>query len=84
VNFVSTSISSLVVANNKATLRGTGTLNGTSGYTFLVTGLDGSGGNGKIRFQIKDSGGNIAYDTQPGASDVTNPTTTVTGAVNVQ
>ncbi len=82
--FDATSISSLVVANNKATLRGNGTVNGSGNYTFLITGLDGSGGGGKIRFQIKDSGGNTVYDTQPGATDVTNPTASVTGSVRVQ
>lgn len=81
--FESTSFSSLVVANNKGTLRGTGTINDLGNYTFLVTGLDGTGGNGKIRFQIKDQAGNVLYDTQPGVSDIANPTTPVTGAVIV-
>lgn len=81
--FESISFSSLVVANNKGTLRGTGTINDLGNYTILVTGLDGTGGNGKIRFQIKDQAGNVLYDTQPGVSDIANPTTPVTGAVIV-
>lgn len=86
IDFVSTSLQSLATTNGRAYLRGTGTLNGVSGYTFLATGIDGSiaGGNDLIRFQIKDSSGNVVYDSQPGASDTTDPTTVdATGNIRV-
>ena len=65
LNFASTSLSSLATSNGKAYLKGSGTLNGTSGYTFLASGIDGSvaGGNDLIRFQIKDSSNNVVYDS---------------------
>jgi uncharacterized delta-60 repeat protein len=86
LDFVSTSLSSLATSNGKAYLKGAGTLNGNSGYTFLATGIDGSvaGGNDLIRFQIKDSSNNVVYDSQPGAGDTADPTTTdVTGNIRV-
>jgi hypothetical protein len=86
LDFVSTSLTSLATSNGHAYLKGTGTLNGTSGYTFLATGIDGSvaGGSDLIRFQIKDSSGNVVYDSQPGAGDTNDPTTTdATGNIRV-
>jgi hypothetical protein len=86
IDFVSTSLTSLATSNGKAYLQGTGTVNGTSGYTFLATGIDGSvvGGSDMIRFRIKDSSNNVIYDSQPGAGDTDDPTTTVsTGNVRV-
>jgi large repetitive protein len=77
LKFVATSISTLVIANGKATLQGSGTVNGTSGYTFSAVGMQ----NSYIRFQIKDSSGTVVYDTQPGAALTTDPTTSVTGQV---
>jgi hypothetical protein len=78
-HFNATSVSSLVISNGFATLRGSGALNGTSGYNFLVTGIDG----GDIRIQIADSSNNVVYDTQPGANITVTPTTKVTGHVVV-
>ena len=76
--FNATSISSLVISNNMATLTGTGTITGRSGtFNFLVTGVDG----GDIRIQITDSSNNVIYDTQPGDPATATPTTTVTGNV---
>lgn len=84
LDFTSISIDSLVTSNGMATVRGSGTLNGNSGYTFLVTGIDSSQTGGQtIRFQIKDSSNNVVYDTQPGASDIASPTTSVTGQIIV-
>lgn len=76
--FNATSLTVLVTANNKATLRGTGTVNGSGSYTFMVTGLDGGSGDDFVRFQIKDSSNNVVYDSQPGAADTIDPTTFVT------
>ena len=79
--FESTSVTILVTSNGKATLRGTGTVNGAGSYTFLATGIDDA--NDTIRFQIKDSSNTIVYDSQQGATDTTNPTASVTGQVIV-
>ncbi len=77
--FNATAISSLVIANNVATLTGTGTINGSGTYNFLVVGVDGGG----IRIQITDPSNNnaVIYDTQPGAATTATPTTSVTGHV---
>ncbi len=86
IDFASTSLTSLATSNGRAYLKGTGTVNGSSGYTFLATGIDGSvaGGSDLIRFQIKDSSNNVIYDSQPGAGDTTDPTTIdATGNIRV-
>ena len=87
LDFASNSpLTSLATTNGRAYLKGTGTLNGSGTYTFLATGIDGSvaGGNDLIRFQIKDSSGNVVYDSQPGAGDTTDPTTPdATGNIRV-
>lgn len=80
ISFDSTILQSLATSNGKAYLKGTGNMNGLSGYSFLVTAIDGSitGGQDLIRLQIKDNAGNIIYDTQPGDGDTTDPITQVT------
>jgi hypothetical protein len=77
--FNATTISSLVISNSMATLTGTGTINGSGSYNFLVTGVNG----GDIRIQITDpsNNNNVIYDTQPGAAAIATPTTSVTGNV---
>ncbi len=79
LTFNATSISSLVVANSMATLTGSGTINGSGNYNFLVTGVNGGG----IRIQITDpsNNNNVIYDTQPGAAATATPTTSVNGNV---
>ncbi len=77
-HFNATTVNSLVIANGMGTLTGTGTVNGSGTYNFLVTGSE---SNNTIRIQIKDSSGNVVYDTQPGAADTATPTTSVTGQV---
>ncbi len=76
--FNATSVSSLVIANGIGTLRGTGMVNGSGIYSFLVTGCESAK---TIRIQIKDASGNVVYDTQPGAADTATPTISVTGNV---
>jgi hypothetical protein len=75
--FNATAISSLVIANGVGTLRGSGTVNGGGLYNFLVVGREGLD---MIRIKIIDSSNNnaVVYDTQPGASDTADPTTSVT------
>ena len=68
LSFSSTALQWLVVAGNSAQIRGTGTLGGAAGYTFLATIVDGS----PDRFRIKiwnTATGAVAFDTVPGAPD---------------
>lgn len=73
-NFHSESYSWLVVSGPKAQFKGTGTVNGTSGYGFLLTVTDGqvAGGGGLDKFRIKVwelASGNVVYDNVVGAPD---------------
>jgi hypothetical protein len=79
--FNATTISSLVISNNFATLTGTGTINGSGNYNFLVTGVNGA----DIRIQINDpsNNNNVIYDTQPRIAATATPTTSVTGNIIV-
>jgi hypothetical protein len=70
LNFHSESYQWLVVSanNTKAQYKGTGSINGVSGYGFLLTAWDGN----PDRFRIKIwrlSDGSIVYDNNFGASD---------------
>jgi PKD repeat protein len=73
LNFHSTSYEWLVISGAKAQYKGAGTINGVSGYTFLLTATDGqvNGGGGVDKFRIKiwNSGG-IVYDNAPGPDDI--------------
>src|SRR5690606_14791265 len=71
INFKSTihESGSLVISGGKATYRGEGTINGQSGYKFLVVAIDGNwnGGTDSDRFRIKittEAGGTVIYDNQ--------------------
>lgn len=79
VDFNAIAYTSLVISGAKVTLQGTGTYNGNSGYTVLITALEGtqSGRQDMIRYQIKNASGTVVYDTQPGAALTTDPTTPV-------
>ena len=79
--FNATTVSTLVISNSMATLTGSGTINGSGNYNFLVTGVNG----GDIRIQITDPSNNnsVIYDTQPGAATTATPTTSVTGNIIV-
>jgi hypothetical protein len=73
-NFHSEAYQWLVVSGAKAQYKGTGQVNGVSGYGFLLTGTDGqvSGGGGMDKFRIKiwnASTGAIVYDNRMGVSD---------------
>ena len=64
----------LVVSGWKAQYRGTGTINGVTGYSFLLTAYDGdaSGGDKIDRFRIKiwrTGSGEIVFDNRMGNSD---------------
>jgi parallel beta-helix repeat protein len=72
LNFKSTSYDWLVIAGNKAKFKGTGTINGTGSYKFMLTAIDGdyNKGTDPDEFHIKiwgDSG--VIYDNMSSLSD---------------
>ncbi|MBI2852872.1 MAG: hypothetical protein HYX84_07215 [Chloroflexi bacterium] len=89
MNFHSSSYQWLVVAGAKAQYKGTGTMNGVSGYGFLLTATDGqaSGGGGADKFRIKIwniSSGEVVYDNAYESSediDSANPQTIGGGSI---
>ena len=76
LNFHSTNYEWLVVAGAKGQFKGTGTINGSGNYGFLLTVTDGqlSGGGGSDKFRMKiwdkSNGDTIVYDNQPGSDDI--------------
>jgi hypothetical protein len=79
---------SLVVSNFKAQYKGTGTINGSGEYKFILTAYDGQvqGGDGvdKFRIKIMTMADVIVYDNAMGASDdidTANPTAIGGGSV---
>ena len=74
-NFHSTIYEWLVIAGPKAQYKGTGTVNGTGDFGFLLTTTDGQqpGGGGEDKFRIKivdkNNNGEIVYDNVPGESE---------------
>jgi hypothetical protein len=78
LDFKGTSFDWLVVTGATAQCRGTGTLDGVSGYNFLWTALDGDlpGGGGVDKFRIKIwTATGVVYDNQLGEDDTAAPTT---------
>ena len=74
----------LVVSGARAQYKGSGTINGTGNYGFLLTVNDGqvSGGGGTDKFRIKiwdKTTGDVVYDNQLGASDDDPPNTALGG-----
>ncbi|SIT81180.1 MBG domain-containing protein [Pontibacter indicus] len=75
VNFKSTmhESGSLVIAGGKATYRGTGTVNGQTGFKFTIVAIDGDtkGTPNADRFRIKilDSKNQVVYDNQIGKAE---------------
>jgi len=80
-NFKSTAYQWLVVSGAKAQYKGSGTINGSGDYGFLLTATDGqvTGGGGVDKFRIKiwnSADGTVVYDNVPGAAedvDAANP-----------
>jgi PKD repeat protein len=73
-DFQSTAYQWLIVAGAKAQYKGSGTVNGVSGYNFILTATDGAirGGGGVDKFRIhitSASTGATVYDNVPGAAD---------------
>ena len=84
INFKSSSheAGSLVISGAKATYRGTGTINGATGYKFMVVAIDGNWNNGtapdKFRIKISTTSGGVVYDNQMGM-DENNADATILG-----
>ncbi len=74
---------SLVVGGAKASYKGTGTINGTGSYKFMLTAIDGQvtggGGQDKLRMKITDASGNVVYDNMMDALESATPTTALGG-----
>ncbi|MBI2595273.1 hypothetical protein HYW46_00885 [Candidatus Daviesbacteria bacterium] len=69
-NFHSDSYEWLVVAGSKAQYKGSGSVNGVSGYNFLLTATDGETKDNPDKFRIKiTKGSQVVYDNALGASD---------------
>jgi hypothetical protein len=85
LNFKSSNYStgSLVIAGAKAIFQGTGTINGSGNYNFMVSAIDGSvsggGGIDKFRIKIWTSGSGVVYDNNMGALDNGDPSTVLGG-----
>ncbi|MFH0897151.1 MAG: PKD domain-containing protein, partial [Candidatus Bathyarchaeota archaeon] len=86
MEFHSTSYEWLVAAGSstRAQYKGSGTINDTGDYGFLLTAIDGqyNGGTGLDRFRIKiwdKATGDIVYDNQMKALDTDDPTTAIVG-----
>jgi hypothetical protein len=84
LSFHSTSYDWLVVAGTRATYRGVGEVNGTAGYSFQLSAVDGQrpGGDKVDRFRLKvwsTATGELVYDNQVGTTDDAAPTTALTG-----
>ena len=72
--FKSTSYDWFMIRGAKAQLKGSGTVNGSGDYSFLVVAIDGSqpGGDRVNRFRIKIADKTttaVIYDSEPGAAD---------------
>lgn len=89
-DFDSTSYQWLVVAGAKAQYKGTGTVNGTGTYGFLLSAVDGqvNGGGGIDKFRIKiwdmNNGDTVVYDNNLGGSediDSANPQALTHGSI---
>ncbi|HEX9958624.1 MAG TPA: T9SS type A sorting domain-containing protein, partial [Fibrella sp.] len=84
LSFKSTVYEWLTVAGARAQFKGTGTINGTGDYGFLLTAIDGklNGGGGVDKFRIKiwnKTTGDPVYDNQAGAGDDASPGTAIDG-----
>jgi len=72
----------LVIAGAKAQYKGSGTINGTGDYGFMLTAIDGmyNGGPDLFRIKIVDRVTSaVVYDNQTGAGDNSDPTTAIAG-----
>jgi hypothetical protein len=88
-NFHSTAYSWLVVSGYRAQYKGTGSVNGVSGYDFTLTAYDGqiTGGGGVDRFRIRitrTNNGTVVFDNRNGVPtdmDVADPQAIAGGSI---
>ena len=81
LTFSSTSYDWLVVSGTHAYLKGSGKVNSTGSYGFLISTVVNAGTTQQL-FRVKiweKATGSVLYDTQPGAADTAEPTTATTG-----
>ncbi len=85
LEFKSTSYEWLVIAGPQAKFKGSGTINGSGDYGFMLTGRDGQvqGGGGEDRFRIKiwekDASETVIYDNQMNDPDDGDATDAIEG-----
>ena len=84
MNFKSTAYDWLVIAGTKAQYKGSGTINGSGDYGFMLTAIDGDlkskGSPDTFRIKIWDkTTGATIYDNLMSAPDTADPTTTLGG-----
>ena len=84
LNFKSTSYQWLVVAGARAQYKGSGTINGSGEYGFMLTAIDGqiSSGGGVDKFRVKiweTATDTIVYDNKFGSSDAGSDATVLGG-----
>jgi len=77
-NFKSTAYEWLVVAGSNAKYKGSGTINGTGDYGFMLTAKDGNADSFRIKIWDKTTG-NVIYDNQLGTSDDLEATDVIEG-----
>jgi hypothetical protein len=83
-NFHSTSYDWLTIAGARAQYKGSGTINGSGDYGFMLTAIDGNvnGGGGIDKFRMKvinKTTSAVIYDNQFGNPDSTTPSTALGG-----
>jgi len=81
-NFKSTSYEWLVIAGGKAQYKGSGTINGSGDYFFMLTAIDGDLKGGSDTFRMKVWNKTtlaVIYDNLVGAPDTADPTTGLGG-----
>jgi hypothetical protein len=84
MKFQSTVYEWLVISGARAQYKGSGTVNGSGDYGFILSAVDGSvsGGGGVDKFRIKiwdRATDSVVYDNMMGADDDATATTTLGG-----
>jgi hypothetical protein len=79
MNFKSSVYEWLVVAGMKAQFKGSGTLNGSGNYGFMLSAIDGTPDKFRIKIWNKDAGDAVVYDNQMAAPLDADPTTAISG-----
>ena len=85
LKFKSTSYDWMVITGKKAQYKGSGTINGSGNYGFMLTAIDAELTPStdldlfRIKIWDKDDGDTVVYDNQLGAEDGADPTTAIGG-----